>query len=237
MSAPCSSCGTSRQALRDEPGACCPRSSRRRPFSPAAAVRRRRARPHGGSVLGTQTPTDGRYAELVDDLTPTGTGVWIESDFVKAYFAGPTRYHYVLSAALALARLRGWPASRSPTSSATTTARPRPRRRRCWAQPSPTFTPPRRRRRCSSMSSCPSWAACRGPPRPRRSCACAVATARARPPERASPRSTAMPPPGSTSSTSARVCRTIPGTPPRAPPATTRCGRAGTRPCAGGGAG
>ena len=65
------------------------------------------ATPRAASVLGTQTPTDGRYAELVDDLRATGTGVWVESDVVKAYLAGPTRYRQVLGTALALARRRG----------------------------------------------------------------------------------------------------------------------------------
>jgi hypothetical protein len=54
-----------------------------------------------------RSTTDGRYALLVADLHHRGTGVWIESDFVKAYLDGPARYHQVLDAALALARRPG----------------------------------------------------------------------------------------------------------------------------------
>ncbi|WP_196805905.1 hypothetical protein [Terracoccus sp. 273MFTsu3.1] len=56
---------------------------------------------------GARSMTDGRYALLVADLHHRGTGVWIESDFVKAYLDGPSRYHQVLEAALALARRPG----------------------------------------------------------------------------------------------------------------------------------
>ncbi|HEV7148896.1 MAG TPA: hypothetical protein VGN48_18045 [Pedococcus sp.] len=62
--------------------------------------------PSAAAAGATPTP-DSRYAGLVDALHARGTGVWIESDFVKAYLAGPTRYHYVLNAALALARHPG----------------------------------------------------------------------------------------------------------------------------------
>jgi hypothetical protein len=60
------------------------------------------------SAAAAVTPTtDSRYAGLVDALHARGTGVWIESDFVKAYLAGPARYHEVLVAALGLARHPG----------------------------------------------------------------------------------------------------------------------------------
>ena len=51
--------------------------------------------------------TDGRYTQLVADLHERGAGVWIESDVVKAYLAGPERYRQVLTAVLALARKPG----------------------------------------------------------------------------------------------------------------------------------
>jgi hypothetical protein len=54
-----------------------------------------------------QTAHDGRYAGLVDALRSKGTGVWIESDVVKAYQAGPARYHQVLGIDLSLARRPG----------------------------------------------------------------------------------------------------------------------------------
>jgi len=54
-----------------------------------------------------QTAPDSRYAGLVDALRSKGTGVWIESDVVKAYQAGPARYHKVLGIDLALARRPG----------------------------------------------------------------------------------------------------------------------------------
>ena len=59
------------------------------------------------SAVGTQTAPDGRYAQLVDDLRAKGAGVWVESDVVKAYQAGPARYHQVLGIVLALARRPG----------------------------------------------------------------------------------------------------------------------------------
>ena len=57
------------------------------------------ARP-ASSAAGTQPAPDGRYAQLVDDLRAKGAGVWVESDVVKAYQAGPERYHQVLGIVL-----------------------------------------------------------------------------------------------------------------------------------------
>ncbi len=64
------------------------------------------ARP-ASSAAGTQPAPDGRYAQLVDDLRAKGAGVWVESDVVKAYRAGPERYRQVLGIVLALARRPG----------------------------------------------------------------------------------------------------------------------------------
>jgi hypothetical protein len=61
----------------------------------------------GQIPVGTQTAPDRRYVGLVDDLRAKGTGVWIESDVVKAYQAGPARYRQVLGIDLALARRPG----------------------------------------------------------------------------------------------------------------------------------
>jgi hypothetical protein len=59
-----------------------------------------------GEFQGQAAP-DRRYAGLVDALRSKGTEVWIESDVVKAYQAGPARYHQVLGIDLGLARRRG----------------------------------------------------------------------------------------------------------------------------------
>lgn len=65
------------------------------------------AAPAEPAVVAARAPTDGKYAALVDDLRARGTGVWIESDFVKAYLAGPNRYREVVGSALGLARRPG----------------------------------------------------------------------------------------------------------------------------------
>lgn len=59
------------------------------------------------AVIVARAPTDGKYATLVQDLRARGTGVWIESDFVKAYLAGTARYSQVVGSALGLARQPG----------------------------------------------------------------------------------------------------------------------------------
>ncbi|MEW1952682.1 hypothetical protein [Terrabacter sp. NPDC080008] len=59
------------------------------------------------AVVAARAPTAGKYVELVKELRARGTGVWIESDFVKAYLAGDARYRQVVGAALGLARQPG----------------------------------------------------------------------------------------------------------------------------------
>jgi hypothetical protein len=65
------------------------------------------AAPPEPAAIVARAATDGKYAALVDDLRARGTGVWIESDFVKAYLAGDDRYREVVGSALGLARHRG----------------------------------------------------------------------------------------------------------------------------------
>lgn len=69
------------------------------------------SRPVPGAVdvvqLSGRITAEARYVTLAAQLVARGTGVWVESDFVKASQAGPARYRQVLSIALDLARRPG----------------------------------------------------------------------------------------------------------------------------------
>ena len=163
--------------------------------------------------------------------------MWIESDFVKAYLAGPTRYHYVLNAALALARHPGVlgikVADELGYHDGTTPAQAAAVLRRAVADIHTAM--PATKVLIDVVVpelGCLSWTA--HATSEMRVCG---ATARGITPEPRSLRSMAMPRLESTSSTSARVCTTTAGMPLRAPHATTRCASAGRRRCGGGGAG
>ncbi len=56
---------------------------------------------------GSQTVAASPYVTLATSLVAHGVDVWVETDMVKAYLAGPQRYRQVLAISLDLARRKG----------------------------------------------------------------------------------------------------------------------------------
>lgn len=59
------------------------------------------------SVRASQTVAASPYVTLATSLVAHGVDVWVETDMVKAYLAGPQRYRQVLAISLDLARHKG----------------------------------------------------------------------------------------------------------------------------------
>lgn len=59
------------------------------------------------SARGSQTVAAAPYVKLATSLVARGVDVWVETDLVKAYLAGPARYRQVLAISLDLARRKG----------------------------------------------------------------------------------------------------------------------------------